>query len=294
MSIYDISGNPLGISAEMPFINVKEYGAKGDGVTDDAQTIQNALDVLSQTGGIIFFPVGTYLIKSGLLFYNNQTLYFENGAVLLQGAGIDNLIMSYCADGTTEYNGTHDVLIYGAIFDGGAYTINNTLVGIVHCKNITFENCIFKNAYGTWHNLEINSSYNVKVINCDFEGTRKTGQNGCMIQVDSIDNTSTWPWTNRGEVDSTISKHVEIIGTVFHNNTVSPAVGNHSQTAIQHIRIHDCVFDGLTSNRGAIAFQSGLYVYAYDNVFDECTTALGTNTKGYNNVIDGILTSSTS
>ena len=293
MSIYDVSGNPLKVSAEIPFISVKEYGTKGDGVTDDAQAIQDAFDALSQTGGMIFFPVGTYLIKNGLLFYSNQTLYFESGAVLLQGAEIDNLLMSYCADGTTGYNGTHDALIYGAVFDGGTYTVNNTLTGVVHCKNITFENCTFRNAYGTWHNLEINSSYNVKVINCDFEGARKTGQTACMIQVDSIDNTSTWPWDNRGAVDSTISKHVEIAGTVFHNNTISPAIGNHSQTVIQHVRIHDCVFDGLTSNRGAVAFQSGLYVYAYNNVFDGCTTALGINVKGYNNVIDGVLASST-
>lgn len=292
MSIFDINGNPLQAPAEMPFISVGAYGAMGDGVTDDATAIQNALDALSETGGLLFFPKGTYLIKSGLLFYSNQTLWFESGATLLQGAEINNLLMSYCASGTTGYNGAHDVLIHGAVFDGGSYSTNNTLAGIVHCKNITFENCTFKNAYGSWHNLEINSTYNAKVINCDFEGSRKTYQNACMIQVDSIDNTATWPWTNRGRVDSTISKHVEIAGTVFHNNTVSPAIGNHSATAIQHVRIHDCVFDGLTSARGAIVFQSGLYVYAYNNVFEGCNTALGTNVNGYNNVVDGVLTSS--
>ena len=39
--------------------NVKhpDFGAKGDGVTDDASAIQTAIDV----GGIVFFPVGTYL-----------------------------------------------------------------------------------------------------------------------------------------------------------------------------------------------------------------------------------------
>ena len=211
-----------------------------------------------------------------MIFYSNQTLWFETGAVLRQGDSIDNLLMSYCGSSVTGYNGTHDCLIYGATFDGNSYTTNNTLVGIVHAKNITFENCTFKNAYGTWHNLEINSSYNVKVINCDFEGSRKTGQNGCMIQIDAINNADTWPWSdNRGSIDSTVSTYIEICGSIFHDDTVSPAIGNHSAATDTYIRIYDCVFDGLTGSRGAINFQSASNVDIYDNTFKGCTTGIG-------------------
>lgn len=279
MPYYNIDGDIVSMGS--PFVNVVEYGAKGNGTTDDSASIQNALNALSSSGGIIYFPKGTYLIKTGLLFYSNQTLFFENGATLLQGASINNLLMSYCGDSVGGYNGVHDCVIYGATFDGGSYTTNNTLVGIIHSKNIIFENCTFKNAYGTWHNLEINSSYNVKVINCDMEGSRKSSADACMIQIDAIDNTNTWPWTNRGLVDSTVSKYIEIYGSIFHDNTVSPAVGNHSATTDEYISIHDNIFVGLTSTRGAIKFQSASNVDIYNNTFEGCTIGVASSGATY-------------
>ena len=290
MALYDVNGNKL-----ENFISVLDYGAVGDGVTDDSASIQAALDAAS-SGGIIFFPNKTYLLKSNVLFYSKQTLQFENGATLLQGDAIDNLLMSYCANGTTAYNGTHDVIIDGAVLDGGAFTTPNTLFGIIHCKNITIKNCKTKNGYGAWHNMEINSSYNVKILNCDFEGARRSG-NGELIQIDAINNTSTWPWDNRGAVDSTISKCIEIAGCVFHNDTATPAIGNHSALADSFIRIHENVFNGLTASRGAIMLQSADNVDVYNNTFDGCTTGIGsggTTYHIYNNRFVGVTTVSSS
>lgn len=277
MAIYDYLGNP--ITSE--FINVMGYGAKGDGVTDDKAAIQAALDAVKDIGGIIYFPAGTYLIKTNLLFYSNQTLWFENGAVLKQGAAIDNLLMSYCGSTVTGYNGTHDCLIYGATFDGGTYTTNNTLVGIVHSKNITFENCTFINAYGAWHNLEINSSYNVKVLNCEFEGARKNNGQGEMIQIDAINTEGTWPWSgNRGSVDSTISQFVEIAGCLFRDGVIAPAIGNHSQATDDCIRIHDNVFTDIEATRGCINFNAQ-NVDIYNNTFIDSNNCVGSHGATY-------------
>lgn len=45
-------------------VNVKDYGAVGDGVTDDTDAIRAAIEaVLEAGGGTIFLPEGIYLVK---------------------------------------------------------------------------------------------------------------------------------------------------------------------------------------------------------------------------------------
>lgn len=66
------------VSTLKGFVSVKEYGATGDGTTDDTSSIQSALTAVGATGGILYFPKGTYKITSALSV---------TGAVQLLGAG---------------------------------------------------------------------------------------------------------------------------------------------------------------------------------------------------------------
>lgn len=52
------------------YINVRDYGAKGDGVTDDTTAIQNAIMALSPQGGVVLFPIGDYVIKDTITLGN--------------------------------------------------------------------------------------------------------------------------------------------------------------------------------------------------------------------------------
>ena len=47
-------------------VTVKDYGASGDGVTDDTASIQAAINGMPDNGGILFFPQGTYKVTSSL------------------------------------------------------------------------------------------------------------------------------------------------------------------------------------------------------------------------------------
>jgi len=42
------------------YVNPKDYGAIGDGKTDDTQAIREAVKVASETSGVVFFPHGIY------------------------------------------------------------------------------------------------------------------------------------------------------------------------------------------------------------------------------------------
>ena len=45
-------------------VNVKEYGAVGDGITDDTAALNAALKALADTGGVCSVPKGTYIISA--------------------------------------------------------------------------------------------------------------------------------------------------------------------------------------------------------------------------------------
>lgn len=279
MSVYDVLGNDLNVSTV--FVNVKDFGAKGNGTSNDATAIQSALDSVKTTGGVIYFPYGIYSINSAVLFYSNQILFFEKGATILKGSTNDSLMRNYSTTSIGGYDGTHDSMIINATFDGGTLASTSTLLGICHAKNIIFKNCKFKNAYGAWHDLEINSSQYVSVEDCDFNDLRKTGQNGECIQIDGASAGTNYPWGDI-KVDNTVCEYIDIKGCHFHDNTISPAVGNHSNMAHRFIRIHDCIFDGNTGARGAIDLVANtVNIDIYDNTFNGCTTGIGSSGATY-------------
>ena len=57
-------------------INIKEYGAKGDGVTDDTTVIQNIINTYYDTS-VIYVPCGVYLVRD--LTIPNESIIFGDG-----------------------------------------------------------------------------------------------------------------------------------------------------------------------------------------------------------------------
>lgn len=76
------------------FINVKEYGAKGDGITDDTEAIQFCIDNFPHK--TIYLPDGRYLLSHELKIYADNekqiNLYLENNAELFSNTQINSLL----------------------------------------------------------------------------------------------------------------------------------------------------------------------------------------------------------
>ena len=68
-------------AAEACAVNVKDFGAKGDGVTDDTLSIQTAINCLPKNGRL-YFPEGVYS-TSPLALKSHITLEISENAVLL-------------------------------------------------------------------------------------------------------------------------------------------------------------------------------------------------------------------
>lgn len=90
----------------IPFINLKDNGAKGDGVTDDTEAIQNCIN--NFVGNIIFFPKGVYIISSPIKLPNDTIIQgcCENSIIrcALNFSG-SSMLMSQNFD---ELTGTQD------------------------------------------------------------------------------------------------------------------------------------------------------------------------------------------
>lgn len=95
--VTDAIKNPHGAFTEFAdrAVNVKWFGAVGDGVTDDTQALQDALASLGNSGGLVFIPAGTYLFNETLVIRNGQTIMGAgnyNGSTLLyagSGSAVD-------------------------------------------------------------------------------------------------------------------------------------------------------------------------------------------------------------
>jgi hypothetical protein len=77
--------------------NVRDFGATGDGVTDDTRSLQRALDTARAGGGIVFLPPGTYL--TGRL-----TVYSR---VHLRGSGGDATVLKLAPGANTAILESH-------------------------------------------------------------------------------------------------------------------------------------------------------------------------------------------
>ncbi len=67
---------------ETTTFNVYDYGAKGDGVTNDQKAIQSAIDACKDNGGTVVFSDGMFLTGQ-LLLHSNMTLNIEASATIL-------------------------------------------------------------------------------------------------------------------------------------------------------------------------------------------------------------------
>lgn len=269
----------------MNFLDIgQEKSVYADGIHDDTKALQACLDKM-KNGGTIYFPDGTYLISAALIFYSEQWLKFSDKAVILRSAKSEPitkyLLASFSEPHINGYDGTHDVIISGGIFDGNKeLTECLTMINTVHCTNITVKNCKFIHC-SNWHCIEINSTKDALIIDCIFEGGTYTSirenLTSELLQIDAAEHGVYGPVYNCDgklidfSMDKTPCCDIKIASNIFKCDGF-PGVGHHGNNEHTDIKIHNNVFTGTSgrfgNSRGFIIFLEKVHdVDVSDNAF---------------------------
>ena len=192
-------------------------------------------------GGTLTIKKGRYFISNAICIPSNVKIILEDGVIIKKTKAIyqtelDNpkVIFIFVPPSKAKrkeaiggYGGTHDVLVMGkgrAIID-----CNNKMPGrgmdMGHCRNIVIQNLSFHNQYGS-HYIELNSSQNVIVRQCEF-------------------------WKFRDYKGDTYKEAINIDGTDYAVNGFNHIWSKHDKSVCQNIEISNCKFTDLGTAIGS-------------------------------------------
>ncbi len=253
------------------FFDPKDFGAAGNGVTDDTMAIENAASAARAAGGPVFFRGGTYVLGDPNALSGVDV--FGSGGVILAkpGAGLTCLINANGRPGTR----IRDVVVDGNRSNGGM-ALTSPLVYLGSDSQLL--NCEVRGSpgYAVW-----------------IGGSGPTDNyliDGCWIH----DNGGV-PGFNSGLATGifqvgTIPTNVRIIGCHLTNNhctTGGAGASSAINIAALGVVIANCTFvDNFNENGGQVAVtdlgqgaNDALFVFQ-GNVVRQTTRFLGDNTGG--------------
>ena len=223
-------------------ISVKDFGATGDGTTDDTTAIQNCLNSFTQStgGGTIYFPAGTYIISASLIVdVNGMTLIGTKGSTWIKrkngvAGGTMNLLQTGYQGRYTPGATIYDFTMIGMGFDGNK--ANNTVgvddnfdegVSLLYAARCYIADCYIKNVLRI--GIALSTQANDSIVT------------GCVVED-----------CNEGGIYAEVSSNIKFIGnTVKNSSTSTYNIGN---------ICFNQVTSGSISSNNVASGQDGIYI----------------------------------
>jgi hypothetical protein len=158
------------------WVNVKKYGAVGDGTTDDTTAIQNAINAVDGTaftyngGGTVIFPQGNYKITSALTINGHYNITLQGyGMARIHNANTSNghaIVIGTSSEYREGYSIIRDLWITGNANSGyGVYATKTTNLELHHVN-------LFYHGYTA---LRLDYAFTFRAYNCDFAQNEQHG-----------------------------------------------------------------------------------------------------------------------
>lgn len=298
------------LSENMKRVNVRDFGAIGDGVANDTQAIRAAAESLTD-GGIVYIPAGIYLMDF-IPFYEGVT-YLLDGKVddvskgytdelrervesgkefaLLRSTGKSDMFMNHELRKFARGNAVSN---YG--MSGGALDCVGAVRAFifVHCENVVLENCIVIDSPNN-HAIQVTGSKNVVIRNCMFAGYNFN--RGCMtaetIQIEQNGPGSIGPQmfssSSMSYGEYTFTENVLVENCYFGKSNKFGAplipIGHHGQSYKPGVT--GCVIRGCTFDNPR---HMALRPYAWADLTIENNTFISTEPEKEVEVADALIT----
>ncbi len=142
-------------------LNVKHFGAIGDGIADDAAAIQSALDKAeAMGGGCVYIPEGNYRIGHTLYIGDGTNLRAQPDSRLFVCEKSPKKRGDFLLSNRDPVGGNRDISVIGGIWDGNFDGKNNTkpsnlfdpeafsgsTLNFVNVKNLTLQSLNMRNS----------------------------------------------------------------------------------------------------------------------------------------------------
>jgi hypothetical protein len=263
--------------------DVAEFGAIGDGFTDDSGAINTALATNLNDNKVIKFQNKVYGAKGTIRLYSNTVIDLNNATIKdietnyndvnRDSAGLRfmNNVTSVSQPG---YGALKNILVKNGTFEGCKCGV---LFALFHGENIEFNNVTFSNCCMGTHIFDLGGCKNIRFINCKFSGCSLPSDLTYreMIQPDYAHYRGLPYWGNELNYayDELPTVDLLVEGCLFekgNGNTYPNAIGTHGSLEGKHtnIVIRNNIFRDSTYSAIRIPRVENLYIQ--DNVFINC------------------------
>lgn len=271
-------------------VSVKDYGALGDGVTDDTQAFINALNALKPNGGYLFIPKTPNFYR----ITNQIEITNEHGYVVVYGEGKSSHIKL-----TQKSSNGHLIGFLGTTgskLNGGCAkdlhlstylsetNQDDNCIGTMYSDNIVFDNIYVSEC--TWKGITAQRGVtNFKIKNCYVENCKEAG-----ITVEFSDCENIY-------IENSTVKNIDKIGVHITN---AGDVNKMNNVYITNVTVDGCsehnvacsgIDNGHIDKLSSLSSQNGHGIQIYNSLnisIDKCDVRnngyAGINVQNSNNV----------